>query len=155
MNAPARQYMNALKELRMLRKKIENATFARTMTNNNTQKEAMNTRRTNLIRRTHPLIEKILELELQIAAPNRSRLSRIGRVVSVQQIARRGIQKRRRQNALRAASRRSFLTGLTHHGVPRSFLPPLRPMGTGTVRKMGGSVRRSMTALARQLMNNK
>lgn len=140
--------MNDLLKLNKLRRQIEHAKFARNMANNNNQRQVMNNRMRALIRRTHPLEERIF----LISAANVERAKRLRRVVAVQRTARKTIQKRRQNAAMRSSARRAVQFGAYHALTPAQisrFLTPYRPRVGTAPRPI--RVTRAVTALTRHL----
>lgn len=150
-----KELMNTYLKLNKLRRQIERARFARGMVNNNNnnQRQVMNNRMRNLIRRTHPLEERTFVLSANISPTSVERIKRLRRIVAVQRIAKKTIQKRR-ENAARARTvmRRALPVGAHHALTPAQisrFLTPLLRMGTVVHRP--AHTTRSSTSLTRHL----
>ena len=144
--------MNTQLKLNRLRRQIERARFARNMANNNNQRQVMNNRMRNLIRRTHPLEERTFVLSANISPASVERIKRLRRVVAVQRVAKKTIQKRRKNAAMRASARRALQVGAHHALTPAQisrFLTPYRPRA-GTAPRPSHTTR-AMTALTRYL----
>jgi hypothetical protein len=148
-------YINTLSKINKLRRRIEYAKFARNSVNNNNniQRQIMNNRYRALIREIHPLEEQLFILSANIAPSNINRFKRLKRVIAVQRIAKKTIQKRR-QNAARARTvmRRALVVGAHHALTPAQisrFLTPLRRR-TVTVPRQPHTTR-AVTALTRHL----
>ena len=140
-------------KLNKLRRQIERAKYARNVANNNNQRQTMNNRYRALIRLTRPLEERIFVLSANISPASVERIKRIRRVVAVQRIAKKTIQKRR-ENAARARTvmRRALPVGAHHALTPAQisrFLTPYRPRA-GTVPRPSHTTR-AVTALTRYL----
>jgi hypothetical protein len=146
------QLVNAQLNLNKLRRQIERARIARDMTNNNNQRQIMNNRMRNLIRRTHPVEERIFVLSANLSPANVQRAKRLRHVVAVQRITKKTIQKRRKNAAMRASARRALQVGAHHALTPAQisrFLTPYRPRA-GTVPRPSHTTR-AVTELTRYL----
>jgi arginine utilization protein RocB len=145
--------MNDLLKLNKLRRQIEHAKFARNMANNNNQRQVMNNRMRALIRRTHPLEERIFVL----SPASVERIKRLRHVVAVQRTAKKTIQKRRQNSArARAVMHRARIVGAHHTFTPVQLLhysgltlPRIRRVGT--ILPKTNHTTRSVTSLMRHL----
>jgi hypothetical protein len=145
-------YINTLLKINKLKRRIENARFARNASNNNNQRQIMNNRYKALIRSKHPLEEQAMLLAANIPPNNVQRLRRTKHVVSVQRISRKTIQKRRENAVMRAMARRSLVVGAHHALTPAQisrFVTPLRRRAVTVPRP--SHMTRAVTALTRHL----
>ena len=146
------EFVNTQLKLNKLHRQIERARFARNMANNNNQRQIMNTRMRNLIRQTRPLEEQVFLLSANLSPASVERAKRLRRVVAVQRAAKKTIQKRRKNAAMRASARRALVVGAHHALTPAQisrFLTPYRPRA-GTVPRPIHTTR-AVTALTRHL----
>ena len=118
-------YINTRIKLRKLQQQIQRYQWAKGMTENEIQQAIINNKVRNLISKTRPL-----ELELfiyEVSENRKSKLNKLGRLVIVQRMARRAINKRSHNRAMHSAARRSMVVG-AHHALSRAqllrFLPP-------------------------------
>ena len=155
------QLVNAQLNLNKLRRQIERARIARDMTNNNNQRQIMNNRMRNLIRRTHPVEERIFVLSANLSPANVQRAKRLRHVVAVQRRAKKAIQKRRENMArARTAVRRVLQPMGAHHAltpaqIARYTMTPTqfaRMRRAATVVTRPARNTRSVTMLSRHLM---
>jgi seryl-tRNA synthetase len=112
-------YMNALRKQRELARKIERFRHARGSAGNNNERTRLNNKIRTLISAMHPLEE-----QLHIIRPRvqENKLKKRSYLLSVQNMARRAIKKRRNAHAQRLAVRRSSVFG-AHHTLPRRYVP--------------------------------
>lgn len=147
-------YINTLTKLNKLHRQIGYVRYARGMVNNNNnnQRQIMNNRYRELIRRTHPLEERAWVLASRLPPNDVARLKRMKHIVAVQRIAKKTIQKRRQNTVRRTMARRSLVVGAHHALTPAQisrFVTPLR-RHTGTVQRPS-RITRAITALTRHL----
>lgn len=149
-------YINTLIKLNKLHRKITHARYARNSVNNNNNnaRQIMANRYRALIRLTHPLENHLAELAITLAlSPNNiERIKRTRRVVSTQRIARKTIQKRRKNAVRRTMARRSLVVGAHHALTPAQIARFVAPQTrhTGTIRRPV-HMTRAVTGLSRYL----
>jgi len=146
------EFVNTQLKLNKLHRRIEHAGFARNMANNNNQRQIMNNRYRALIRQTHPLEEQLFLLSATLSPSNVERAKRLRRVVAVQRVSKKTIQKRRKNAAMRASARRALQVGAHHALTPAQisrFLNPYRPRA-GTAPRPS-HMTRAVTSLTRYL----
>ena len=159
MNERKKELLNTLLNLNKLKRQIEVARYARGMANNN-QYSIMNNRMRALIRRTHPLEERVFVLSASMSPGSVERVKRLRHVVAVQRRVSKTIQKRR-QNIARARTlmRRALVIGAHHafspaqlmrHTMTSAQLTRIRRAGIFVPRR--APVTRSSTLLTRHLL---
>jgi hypothetical protein len=143
-------YMNVIREIRKIQRRIEYVRHARGSTNNNNERANLNKMFSKLLSKYHPLELRKYILELNIPANKQEQLRKRSHVVSSQMIAKKAMTKRRNATrALRRIAIRSFATG-AHHTVPRMYLPTVASRRPSTIKKR---VTRSVSRLTRYLSN--
>jgi hypothetical protein len=156
-NNAKKEYTNALREVRMIRKRIENVRYAMGSlnTNNNNARTALNTMFRSLRRKLEPLELRIFVLERNHGL-SASKLKGLSLLVSSQRIARNAARKRRQRNANRASMGRA-LTGGAHHALPRGLLarfPASLSVRRPITKKKSRPTTRSRTSLFRRMTGN-
>ena len=155
-NNAKKEYMTKLREVRGIKKRIENVRYAMgSLNNNNNARTALNTMFRSLRRKLAPLEERIFVLERNHGFSN-SKLKGLSLLISAQRIARNAAQKRRQRNANRASMRRA-LTGGAHHALPRGLMarfPASLSVRRPITKKKSRPTTRSRTGLTRMLSNS-
>lgn len=146
----SKEYTNTLREVRMIHKRIRNVRYAmQFVNNNNNARMTLNTMFQRLRQKLTPLEERLFVLERNhhFSASNFKGLSLL---ISVQRIAKKTAQQRRRRNANRASMRRALVVG-AHHSLPPGLLIrfPVPPRVHRRIHRHPTT--RSVTGLLRQL----
>jgi hypothetical protein len=141
------EYISALRRKRELARKIERFRYARGSVENNNTRNRLNGKIRTLISAIHPLEEQLYIHGVGIPENKKRQLKKLSYVVSMQNMARRGIKKRQNAHAQRLAARRSSVFG-AHHTIPRRYVPTFSVRRPITKKRR---VTRSVTSLTRYL----
>jgi|LakMenEpi03Aug12_release.lakeMendotaPanAssembly.Ray.scaffolds.fasta_scaffold41016_9 hypothetical protein len=144
------EYINALRRQRELARKIERFRYARGYVENNNTRNRLNRKIRTLIAATAPLEEQLHILGIGVPENKKRQLKKQSYVVSMQNMARRGLKKRQNAHAQRTAARRSSVVG-AHHTIPRRYIPTFSMRRPITKKRR---VTRSVTSLTRYLSSS-